>query len=61
MRAEPHQTLRRDDSTRPDKRPFLGPNMLGVELVAEIVPEENGPDDHERPDVCTQGQRQGVM
>ena len=57
--AEPHQALNRDDGSDPDEGPFLGADVLLVQLRAHVVAQEDGPDDRKRPyiGVPLQGQR----
>lgn len=51
MRAQPYQTLNRDDGTAPNKGPFLATNMLIVQVFGEVVTEEDGPYYRKGPDV----------
>jgi hypothetical protein len=57
--AEPEQALDGHDGSDPDERPFLRADMLLVQLGAQIVPKEDGPDDNKGPHigVILQGQR----
>lgn len=52
--AEPNQTLYSDYCAAPDKGPFLASNMLIVQLLGKVVSEEDGPNDHKRPDISVQ-------
>jgi hypothetical protein len=49
MRAQPDETLDGDDSTAPDESPFLRTDVLLVEVGAQVISQEYGPDDGERP------------
>lgn len=51
MGAQPDQTLRGDYRSAPNEGPFLPANVLIVEILREIVSQEDGPDDDERPHV----------
>lgn len=57
--AQPEQRLDAEDGAAPHKGPLLGANVLLVEFIGEVVAEEDGPGDGERPHVGVQveGQR----
>lgn len=50
--AQPDERLDGDDGTAPHDGPFLGSNVLVVEVLVGIKIEEDGPDDGKGPDVC---------
>lgn len=58
VRAEPEKGLDGDDGANPDKSPFRRADVLLVELRAEKVTNEDGPDDGKGPDVGMEVQRQ---
>jgi hypothetical protein len=55
--AQPDQTLRRDDRSTPNERPFLTTNMLAIQIFRDVVSEEDGPDDRKRPDIGMEVER----
>ncbi len=54
MGTEPYESLDRDDGPAPNKGPFLGSNVLLVQILGEIEAKEDGPDDGKRPYVRVQ-------
>lgn len=58
MCAEPSEGLESDDSADPDNCPFLGANVLSVELGAQVKGEEDGPDNGKGPNVGVKVERQ---
>lgn len=56
MGTQPDQTLRGDYCSAPNEGPFLAANVLVVEILRQIVSQEDGPDDDERPHVGMQGE-----
>lgn len=57
MRAQPDKRLDCDDRSYPYKGPFWPSDVLVVELLRVDVSKDDGPYDHEWPDICMEVKR----